>query len=506
MGTINKVWDHASDRPLQFLVLWALAIAGVRLAFVVTYTLINGGFNGVDEGAYLLGLQALTGENPYAGDIHFTRAPLAPGWLLWPAVQAFGIVWGSNLYSWASSLPAIGAFYILARSLFPTRWALAASMLFSLDWLQAELLVTGTAPLMGTAFVMVVMAGMVRVHSRLGKVMVVMGLPIIAYTNQTSLALAAVTLPVFWLALQDKRTLAVWCGLGALLTLTALPWYWEVLPGTGRVSYPGAFIYLSPSWSAHWHFAAAGVGLGVLALWRGDNSPQLRGISVALVIHSVLQVFLSHDEAFMNLFFRSTAWMMPLWWLTAVSLAKTRGVEVVGWVQHQLGAPDRPSWAPWRVAFVALLGFGLFGVAMQYKAQAYYSELAGGPVLDAIGQIDLSTAGRIGTNAESRAFYIAAVTQHPVVWTQSALPAAAYWDEELALKCEIGWVKGCDRTGYISHFLIDEHNRQMDGARALYRSPDPQDPWDFSDMPWMREVYRQGSVVLYELEPVQRSS
>tara|TARA_R110000824_G_scaffold82199_2_gene206149 strand:+ start:4267 stop:5889 length:1623 start_codon:yes stop_codon:yes gene_type:complete len=494
------IWESASRNPIRFLLLWVAAIVGLRLSFVVAYTLINGGFLGVDEGAYILGVQALTDSNPWASGIHFTRAPLSPGWLLWPFLQVFGLVWGSNLYSFAASLPAIGGFYLLARAIFSTKWAVATTMLFSFDWVQAELLVTGTAPLMGMTWMMVLVAGMLRNDTRWGRLAIVIAMPLIAYTNQTSLALSVVTVPLVWLMLPDKRRLMLWLAVGAALTLTALPWYWEVVPGTGRMSYPGAFIYLNPAWSAHWHFMVAGVVLGGVALLKG-SPPRLRALAAAMTAHAVLQIFLSHDEAFMNLFFRSTAWMMPLWWIVAAWTVKQHGLTVYRRVVRQLGFADRPNWAMLRVSFVALLAFGLFGVAMQYKGQAYYSELAGGPMLDAIAQIDLDHAEVIGTNAESRGYYIAAVTKRTVVWTQSALPATAYVEKEAALRCEIGWIENCERLGHITHFLIDEHNRQIDAAQAIYRSPDPANPWDFSNMPWMVEVYRQGSIVLYELEP-----
>ncbi len=254
VAPFRDIWRSASRNPIRSLLLWMVAIAGVRLSFVVGYTLINGGFLGVDEGAYIPGVQALTDSNPWASGIHFTRAPLSPGWLLWPFLQVFGLVWGSNLYSFAASLPALAGFYLLARVIFPTKWAVAITMLFSLDWVQAELLVTGTAPLMGMTCMMVLVAGMLRNETRWGRLAIVVAMPLIAYTNQTALALSAVTVPIVWLMLPEKRRLMLWLAVGATLTLTALPWYWEVIPGTGRVSYPGAFLYLNPAWSAHWHF------------------------------------------------------------------------------------------------------------------------------------------------------------------------------------------------------------------------------------------------------------
>ena len=208
------IWESASRNPIRFLLLWVAAIVGLRLSFVVAYTLINGGFLGVDEGAYILGVQALTDSNPWASGIHFTRAPLSPGWLLWPFLQVFGLVWGSNLYSFAASLPAIGGFYLLARAIFSTKWAVATTMLFSFDWVQAELLVTGTAPLMGMTWMMVLVAGMLRNDTRWGRLAIVIAMPLIAYTNQTSLALSVVTVPLVWLMLPDKRRLMLWLAVG----------------------------------------------------------------------------------------------------------------------------------------------------------------------------------------------------------------------------------------------------------------------------------------------------
>ncbi len=472
--------------PGRTLMVFLCAIMGVRLGLALTYQ----GYLGVDGGAYILGAQQLLSQG--VDDVHFARPPLAPGWLLVPLTELIGGTTGYNVYAAIFSMSMFPGVYLLARSLVGPRWGALATGALALDWRMWELFVTGVVPVTAFGFLALALWGLIgisrgRMYNKLYILAIVAGLPLVAFTNQTTLGLAVVTLGVAWLTLPNKLGTARVLMLAGAVTLVALPWYIDVLPGTARVHYPGPLVYLHPAWSAQWHQSAVGLGIAAI-LWRTTRAAPLRALAAVVAAHSALNVFLSFDEAVLNVMFRSGHWMQIPGWIALAAVLRQAAPRA----PHDLPRYLLP------IGIAAFLALGAYGAQDQFYGQAYYSDMAGPKVLRALEVLDLEDVGRIGTNAESRALYIAAVTGKPVSWLQSALPSEHYRAQEEATRCEIGWLEGC-RTGYITHFLVDEWNRQQNANLARY-PVDWEDPWDFSSVLHMNALYREGSVVLYEVQ------
>ena len=85
----------------------------------------------------------------------FTRPPLAPGWLLVPFVEIWGMDIGYKIWSaFASTAPILAAYYLTQRIL-SKRTALVTSALMAVSFVHAEMLVTGALPLLGFSLIAV---------------------------------------------------------------------------------------------------------------------------------------------------------------------------------------------------------------------------------------------------------------------------------------------------------------------------------------------------------------
>jgi hypothetical protein len=505
---VAGLFGYVHTHPGRSLLLWIAAIAGVRLGLVLTYD----GFLGVDSGAYGLGVLQFFGPPGEYLDTSFSRPPLAPGFLytpFWFLTDGFTPL-GSNLYAAVFSLSILPGFYLLARRIMGQHWGALATVGLTLDWPLGEMFVTGVVPITGFGMLCLVLWGMLGVaegsQSWRHWLAVILAVPLVAFTNQTTLGIALVAVPIAWLILPNKRANLIALGAGAFLALSALPWYLHVLPGQPRVSYPGPLLYLAPWWQlSSWLQMAGGVALGALVLklrphWSRYgylDIPErvkvphegLRLMAVLLIVHAVLNVFLSHDEAVMNIVYRSSYWMSVPFWICAA------------YVGRRLWQRWQPSLLLAATAASIALAVGAYGVQDQFYGQAHYSDLAGPDVLAALASIPSDDVTRIGTNAESRGFYLAALTQKPVAWVQSALPAAQYVDQETKARCALGWTDCADR-GYVSHWLIDtKHTQQVRGL--IVGAPDPERPWgDIGPhAPWLTKTFEQGTVQVWTYQP-----
>ncbi len=498
-STVPKGLAWIRTHPGTSLIVFLLAIAGVRLGLAITYA----GYLGVDTGAYLLGVNEVWGGEPTGTS--FSRPPLAPGFLMVPFLEVFGGYLGANIYAAVFSMSIFPSFYLLAQRLLGKGWGAIATAALAFDLPLAEMFVTGVVPITGFAALALVLWGLLKTAynpSITGYLAVIVGLPLIAFTNQTTLGLAFVTVPLAWLILPEKRRLFYALGLGTLVALSAFPWYVDVLPGADRVSYPGALVYLNPWWSSQWIQALGGVIVAATVcrftvsreprpvvagtVWHLIVNHELRVVAGLLLAHSVLNVLLSHDEALMNVFYRSSYWMaIPFWICTA-------------YLVRALLQRWRPTWGFRAVAVALFLGVGAYGVQDQFYGQAFYSNLAGPDVLAALESIPPEQITRIGTNAESRAFYFAALTKKPVAWVQSAFPAEAYVEQERQARCSLGWRDDCDGHAYVSHWIIDtRHTQQID--IIMPKAPNPTAPWAQmnSNAPWLEKTFERGTVQVW---------
>lgn len=471
-------------RPGVWLAAWLALIAGARLVLALTHDT----FLGIDGGAYLLGAFQYIGGPEQSG---FLRPPLAPGYILGAFVQLWGVTpFAYNLYAALFSLPLFPAFYLLARRVVGAKWGALATVFLTLDWEQWVLFVTGVVPVLGFAGICIALWAMVSLseerHEGRAKAALILSLPLIALSNQTSAGLALISLPLAWLMLPNKRSVAVWLGLGGLMAVAvAWPWYLHVLPGSAKVAYPGALFYLPPVYESVWYQATlvmAITGIG----WKlgAFSTPALRAIAAVTVGHTLVSLVWSNDEAVMNILFRSNIWaLVPFWIVLAATVQR-----VLPLLQKRLVLAVGVSYA--------VLAVG--GVLYVYPNQFRYSEHLSAEVMDAVASVDPSTVTRWGTNGESRAYWLTAVTGKPAVWVQSAPPQPAYAEQRRLAECELGWQDGCTPTGYVSHWIIDSTKRQ--GVTALVpNAPNPANPWvDIGEAaPWLENKREIGNVSLW---------
>lgn len=328
--------------PTRLIILLVVALA---LRFYVVFAV--DGYLGVDGGAYLLSHNDVLGrETSGITGPGLPRPMLAPGWLLVPFVSAWGMDTGLKVFAAVSSLVPILAVYTLARGYVPERSALIIATLTAADIWQAEMLVTGTMPLVASGLLMWALAAVDR-HRYYWLVVII---PLIALTNQTTAGITLFVLPVWVIghvlrtaSYSDRRmritepflftdvtirrinTIAlnltpiiVYGTLGAIIA-AALSWsvYAAQVPGGEYVSFDGPLFYLSTWRDPVWiQIGMALAAVYVLKRYLGGTSLPL---VMVLAATSFVMVWLSYDEAVINVMYRSRYFIMPIIYLSIVA-------------------------------------------------------------------------------------------------------------------------------------------------------------------------------------------
>jgi hypothetical protein len=205
-------------------------------------------------------------------------------------------------------------------------------------------------------------------------------------------------------------------------------------------------------------------------------------LAAIVVAHTLLSLVWSNDEAVMNILFRSALWVTVPMWLIAI------------WIFQQL---------PWSqltkgIVVGATILLATAGGIVIYQAQFHYSTYMSDDVLAAATFLKgAANVQRIGTNAESRAYWLSAYTGIPVAWVQPKPPAPAYAEATQLAECDLGWQADC-ATGYVSHWVIDKTHRQQFPV-AIDRAPNPRDPWSQMghDAPWLTLLWTRGNVEIW---------
>jgi hypothetical protein len=292
---------------------------------------------------------------------------------------------------------------------------------------------------------------------------------------------------VAWAALPDKRRAGIYLAAGGLLAIAvAFPWYIHVLPGADKVSAPGPLFYLPPLYQFQWWqflmFAPVAIVAFVVVKKRRDANVGLKVVLWVTSAHLLASLVWSNDEAIMNILFRSAIWVtLPLWIILVWLVAQWRPPQVA----YKIGAMS------------ILVSLAALGAGWVYQDQFKYSEHISPDVLAAVRQLDLDKVTRIGTNGESRAYWLSVVTSKPVVWVQPARPAPAYQAAEELARCELGWLPDC-ATGFVSHWIIDKTVRQQMPVSITF-APNPTEPWAQlgKDAPWLEKVWFQGEAEVW---------
>ena len=311
------------------------------LALRLTMSLTHDGFLGVDGGAYLLWAKQLTHDDLRL--IGFQRTPLGPGWLLVPFIELLGDDAGYQVWNALSSVLVIPAAYLLAQRVLTPRQAVMATVFVALNPWHWEMLVTGSLPAIGISLIFVALWGMMAViegdSGRWHRIAIIGSIGLIPYVNQTSTGLAGIALPalVIAYAVQARSfkpfhaVLPYWV-IGALLALPSLYFYGDVLFNSAYVAFPGSKLYIYNGYHGGMLVAAYGLFVAYFAIKHGN--PPIKALGVVLAAHSFLPLFASHDEAIINVLYRSQHLATPLLmvvgaWYVAREVKRLPGLRVV---------------------------------------------------------------------------------------------------------------------------------------------------------------------------------
>lgn len=518
-----------------------LVLLTVILAFRLTLVLLVQGHIGVDGGAYWMSFnhEVLGAQN--FGIDNATRPPLSPGWLLAPFYLLLGYDVGYKVFEALAGLPLIAAGYLLARAVVrsgadqahlntirlarrPRTYApLAVAALLSVDVLHAEMLVTGMVPLLSMTGIALASTALLRLGdgpSRRWQIVLALSLPWMAYTNLTTAGIAAVTLPVLTIAViaasvsahphwtfalpaivgyVRQITLPVLAGLA--LSATALPWFLGSAPGDGKLRYEGPLVYLNHD-PGPWFLWIVAVPLGVLAWKRGVYG--MRAMGITLIALASLQLWLSWDEAVINVFMRSR-FAMPLFLYTIIVGAWVRWV--LPWLRERL----RPAALPIIGTALASVLVLLFTVA--FFNQERYSSFADPDVTAAMEYaIEHQDGGVVVTNSYAHAHWLTALSGNTIDtrWTFTVPGPPPKWEfADAQVRCVLGWTD-CDRELIIEnldvrHVVIDARY-PMEFNQRLFGEPtdDTERLWAPSEVqaraPWLRLAHQQGHGYVYEVQ------
>ena len=483
-----------------------LAIIAGALALRLVLTLTHTGYLGVDGGAYLVGMAATMGDDLIGG---FPRPPLAPGLLLYPFVELFGVDVGYKVWSALASMAPIVPVYLFAKKLGSPRYknliVCGTVAVLSFDLLHGEMLVTGALPLLAFGFLGVAwwaMGSLAEKRNWPDTLILAGSLAIIPFINQTTAGMAVVTVPVYllalcwsWKDLDPLRNNIIGLTVGGLGALTALPWYLDVLPVTGMLNYPGPFIFLThPFDSAWWQFLLAWpIGIYVA---RNGIEEWLKSLGVLVCVLGTLLIFLSTDETVINIFYRSRYLLCIPLYICLAWIVATKWLPALRW----------PSYAP--VMAVVAISVMAYGYVWQFNNQARYSDMATPPTARALEHISgYNDDHAIISNSFTLSLWVSALNKVPSPHTWTWHPPSRFVETDVAVRCLMGWVDNCDpyvaqeelNAGWI---LIDRRFPSYNArAPGIFLAPNGPTLWDDTGKTtWLTEVYREGTTQVWRIE------
>ena len=197
--------------------------------------------------------------------------------------------------------------------------------------------------------------------------------------------------------------------IGALLALPSLYFYGDVLFNSAYVAFPGSKLYIYNGYHGGMLVAAYGLFVAYFAIKHGN--PPIKALGVVLAAHSFLPLFASHDEAIINVLYRSQHLATPLLmvvgaWYVAREVKRLPGLRVV------VGTG---------MAAVVLLGASLW----VFDRQASFSDMVTPDMNVVRAHIPPEYDGWIITSNGSTAYWMAAIQGLPSYHTFSSAPHPA---------------------------------------------------------------------------------
>ena len=463
----------------------------------------------MDGGAYLIGLNQLLGTDTSGiTGPGLPRLILGPGLLLWPFVEAFGINYGMRIFAAVASVLPIAAVYLLARKVIGVRWSMVAAGTVTFDLWQAEIMITGTDPLIGYALVLVAMWAVTECHNWRGRVTLAFALPLIAHTSMTAAGIAAIVLPVFTMAWWwYGRKISCWCRLcwwrenmaqilipvaiGLLLALTALPWYLPQMPGGATTAYDGPVWYPAPLWDSTWYMLLWEIPSALFILWRLRNvTPGLKAVGMTMLVIIPVWMAWSYDESLLNVMYRMRHFSMLLFWIGAAAI-----------LRQWWPAIRRDRIFQFMFAWVAVLL--LLAWPMSIGRERKIANTVSWDGLAAI-EIIKATPNGVITNAGGLSFWAGALAGVDSEYAQVHRPPKTFLEDYERLGCVMGWRGECDAVAWatemgMGYVLIDERiYRESWRLPPIYGAP--AEPWVGLDgLPWLEKVYERGDVRLWRI-------
>ena len=490
---------------------WVTFFVAILLITRLSLSLTHVNYLGIDGGAYVLSALEVQGKD--ATNVGFARPLLAPGWLLVPFINAFGIDVGYKIWTSLFSVLPLLPVYLLSRDLAGRGAAAFAVAFFSVDLMQMEMMVTGSLPLIGFTCIGMAIWSIFRLTERKGEWLhfgiLVASLGLLPYINQTSAGIAVILLPIAVAALWKFVNAEKGQGeagprqaniifyvlpaafLGFLIALGSLAWYLTNSPGNSELRFPGPILTLIRPGDTAWAQLALCVGL-VYLLFKATKNYQVRTLGLLVGVLSVLFLFLSWDEAIINVLYRSR-YMVGLLFYPGVAFLMGRYI-------FPLSRSIKEEWMiifPMAAMWIALLA----GQVAVFYIQASLKDMATAPVVEALDYAEGNKA--IITNAYSLSHWVAAIKQveSPNTWTLE--PSPFYKEQAIEINCLMGWAAECDahsaaqslNAGYI---LIDERWPSR-FEHPVWGSPE-RTPWGaLSDVPWLSLKFSKDGVKLWEI-------
>lgn len=493
---------------------WVAFFVCTTVILRLTLALTHENYLGIDIGAYVLSALDVQGKD--ATNVGFPRPPLAPGWLLVPFIELFGIDSGYKVWTVLFSAAPILPVYLLTRDLVNRPAAVFAVAFFSVDMMQMEMMVTGALPQIGFTFIGLALWCIFRLTNRIGEWwhfgILASSVGILPYINQTAAGIAFIVLPVATIALfifveQEKGRMAAgphqaniifWvlpaAFIGGLIALGALPWYLANAPGNSELRFPGPILQIVNIGDTAWMQAALAVGL-VYLLWKSTLDYRIRTLALLIGVLGFMLLWLSWDEAIINILYRSRYFIGLLFYPGAAYLINRYIFPLAHSVKQE-----------WMIFFpmVAVWVALLVGQVVVFNLQAMLKDMAAPETIEALEIARQENPDKaIITNAYSLSHLVSALNQveSPNTWTLE--PSPYYVDTAVNINCILGWVDGCSpeqaaRQLNSKYVLIDERFPSK-WEHNVWGSPQ-REAWEtLGDAPWLELIYSSGSVKLWEI-------
>lgn len=494
---------------------WIAFFIIVLLSLRLFLALTHGPHLGIDGGAYILSALEVQGKD--STTVGFGRPPLAPGWLLVPFIELWGMNVGYKIWTVVFSVLPLLPVYLLTRTLVNKSAAIFALAFFSVDMMQMEMMVTGSFPLIAFTFLGLALWSIFNLAEGWSPKhfwVLVLSIGLIPYINQTTAGIAAIVIPLSLVSLfisvrreKGKQKAGPFqvnliffilpaLLLGSLLALGSLPWYLANLPGNGELRFPGPLIIPVQLYDPALLLQAPLVVFLVVCLWRTTNDFRIRALTVLIGVLGFMILFLSYDEAVINLLFRPRYFLGILIY-PAIAYLLCRTFPLLPSFKEEW-----PTVVPMVACWLALL----WGQVVIFDLQTNFKDMIF-PETAKVLQIAKSEHPDKGiiTNAYSLSHWVAAVNQVDSPNTWSLEPSPYYAETDRHVRCLLGWIEGCDPGQSASdldvkYILIDERMPDEIRSAPVYGALSEDEWGEMPNVPWLTLRKAYGTVKLWEIE------